>query len=407
MTHKKFTIISSTLIFLYSVTLLLSGKSYSYIPFLLCIFALLLLPITLKNKLPSDFYKLAFCFACYFLITALSLVILGGKLNNLDMPGRTVLILPAIIFLLNFPPQKEWVFSGILIGSFSTGLIAIYHYFFLNIRAFLGFDYMIIQAGNMAMSFGIFSMIIAIQYLKDNKFKLMVIALGCAFLGVLASLLSGARGSWIIAPFIILGILIINRHLLTKKIALVLSVIVLVSASLSYKMVEQRFQSAVSDITKFSEKSDSRSSLGARIEMWKSGYYTFLDNPVFGVGYAERQNYKQNLVDRGLVKPIALQFSRLHNNYIEELSIKGIIGFITLMLFFGMPLYLFIVRGNIKKDIFTQLGVAHILLVMGYCLTQNYINHHSGILHYLMYTVIFYSLVFQKNNQKNTIENPW
>ena len=74
----------------------------------------------------------------------------------------------------------------------------------------------------------------------------------------------------------------------------------------------------MSDLTKFSEQNDSVTSLGTRIEMWKSGYYTFIENPVFNVGYPERNNYKQNLVDRRfIVKPIALLFSRLHNSYME------------------------------------------------------------------------------------------
>ena len=67
-------------------------------------------------------------------------------------------------------------------------------------------------------------------------------------------------------------------------------------------------------------------------------------------------------------------------------------------MFFGVPLYLFFMRGDIKNDVFTQLGLAHILLVMGYSLTQNYINHHSGMLHYLMYTIIFYTLVYRLNH---------
>jgi len=399
MFNKYLPFVSSLLVFLHSATLLVTGKSYSYVALLLCLIALFLLPITLKHKLPSDFYRISFAFLCYFLITALSLFMFGGKLSNLDMPGRTILILPAFILLLQYPPKKDWLFSGVLVGTVLAGLIAIYHYFFLQSRAFMVDDYMVIQSGNMAMSLGVFSLIIAIQYLKEKRLLGVFIACACAFLGVLASLLSGARGSWVVAPFILLGLLIVNRELITKKIALVLTLVVIASAALSYNMVEQRVQKAMQDLTKFSEQGDSRSSLGARIEMWKSGYYTFIENPIFGIGYEVRQDYKQSLVDRELVGPIVMQFTRLHNSYMEELSIKGIIGFATLLLFFGWPLYLIFKRGDLKYDVFTQLGVAHILLVMGYSVTQNYINHHSGMLHYLMYTIIFYSLV--RANQKN------
>jgi len=404
MNTKNLTLLTSLLAFLYSLTLLMSGKSYSYIAILLCIISLLILPITLKNRLPSEFYKIGFSFICYALVTALSLIILGGKLSNLDMPSRTFFILPAFILLLNFPPKKEWVFIGILTGSFVSGLIALYHYQVLDIRAFSDFGYMVIQSGNIAMSLGIFSLIIAIQHLKDKQSAWAIVALICAFFGILASMLSGARGSWVIAPFVIIWLLILNRNLISIKVGVILTVILVSSSLISHNIVDKRIKKAVQDISQFSEQNNSNSSLGARIEMWKSGFYNFSENPIFGIGYKDRQKHNQSLVDNKLVAPVVLKYSRLHNSYIEELSIKGIIGLTTLMLFFCLPLYFFISKKNVKNNIFAQLGIAHITLVMGYCMTQNYINHHSGMLHYLMYTIIFYS-VFLHTNLTSVSEN--
>tara|TARA_R110001583_G_scaffold41292_2_gene131494 strand:- start:1039 stop:2265 length:1227 start_codon:yes stop_codon:yes gene_type:complete len=394
---KKLSFLSSSLIFLYSASLLITGKSYSYIAIFLCIVSLLILPITLKNRLPSDFYKIGLSLVCYGLVTALSLSILGGKLSNLDMPSRTLFILPAFIFLLSFPPKKEWLFMGILTGSFISGLIALYHYKILHIRAFSDFGYMVIQSGDIAMSLGIFSLIIALQYLKNKKTILVIVALICAFSGILASMLSGARGGWIIAPFVIIWLLIINRELISAKVGLTLAIILVSSTLISHNIVDKRIKKAVQDITMLSEKNNSNSSLGARIEMWKSGVYNFIENPIFGIGYKDRQKHNQDLVQRKLVDPVVLKFNRLHNSYLEELSIKGAVGLITLMLFFCISLYFFISKGNVKHNAFAQLGIAHIILVMGYCLTQNYINHHSGILQYLMYTIIFYSIFYHNN----------
>jgi len=398
MLNKRLPLVSSALIFLYSATLLASGKSYSYIAISFCIISLLILPITLKNKLPTDFYKISIALTGYFLITALSLLLMGGKLSNLDMPSRTVFILPAFVFLLNFPPKKEWVFSGILIGSLMCGLIALYHTQILNIRAFFSFDYMVIQSGNMAMSLGLFSLIIAIQYIKEKKIGLSSLATICALAGIFASLLSGARGGWVLAPFILISLLILNRQILSKKVIIILTVTLISGSFLTYNIAENRVQKVVTDITQLSQKHNANTSTGARIEMWKSGIYNFIDHPLFGTGYQERQKYNQILVDNNLVDPIVLNFGRLHNSYIEELSIKGIIGFTALMLFFYFPLYLFLSRGNIKNNVFSQLGVVHIALVMSYCLSQNYINHHSGMLHYLMYTIIFYAMLHHQEN---------
>jgi O-antigen ligase len=84
------------------------------------------------------------------------------------------------------------------------------------------------------------------------------------------------------------------------------------------------------------------------------------------------------------VDPIVLQFGRSNNSFIEELSIKAITGFTALITVFLVPMYFFLRGGNLKHDVFIQLGVAHITLIMGYCVTQNYINHHSSILQCLL-----------------------
>jgi O-antigen ligase len=398
MLSKKLPIMSSVLIFLYSVTLLISGKSYAYIAIPLCIASLVLLPHTLKGKLPADFYKIAAALVSYFLVTALSLFLMGGKLSNLDMPSRTILILPIFIFLLKYPPRKEWLFMGIIVGSILSGLIALYHTQVLNIRAFYGFDYMVIQSGDMAMSLGIFSLIIAIHYIKEKNKILMLLAMTASFAGIMASLLSGARGGWIIMPIVLVGLLIVNRKMISNKIAMLIILILISSSFLSYNIAEKRVQELVTELSEFTEQHQTNTSTGIRIELWKSGVYSFLENPVFGTGYQDRREHKLQQIEKGLVDPVALMYGRLHNSYLEELSIKGSIGFVALMLFFGVPLYLFVRRGDIKNCVFAQLGIAHIILVMGYCLTQNYINHHSGMLHYLMYTIIFYAMLYQQLN---------
>jgi len=398
MFHKKLPLISSVLIFLFSATLLVSGKSYSYIAITLCLVSLLALPITLKHKLPSDVYKIGLALSGYFFVTALSIYWNGGETSNLDMPSRTILIIPALIFLLSYPPKKEWVFKGILVGSFLSGLIALYHSQILHILAFKDFGYMVIQSGDMAMSLGVFSLLISLHYLQEKNKRLAFFALVAAILGILASLLSGTKGGWLITPFVLIWILINKRHLISTKIAIGMLFIGIGIGSISYHNVEQRVDRMVNELNQTAGKMKKGNSSGARIEMWKSGVYAFTAKPIFGIGYQNRQSFNQELVDNNLVDPIVLQFSRLHNSFIEELSIKGIIGLTALMIFFLVPMYFFLRRGKIKHDIFVQLGVTHIILVMGYCLTQNYINHHSGMLQYLMFVIIFYAMLYNESS---------
>ena len=393
--------ISSLLVFLFSATLLASGKSYSYVGSILAVLSLFLLPITLKNKRSLTVYKPWFFISGYFFVTVLSLLWSGGELSKLDAPGRVILLFPVLIFLLSYPPKKEWVLKGILVGSALTGFIALYHHQILNIRAFSDFKYMVIQSGDIAVSLGVFSFIIALFYFKEKKKLLSFLALIASFLGIFASLLSGARGGWVLLPLVLLWLLIINRHLISKNMLIAITFIAIIAGGIGYKIVEKRIDAVFVEISQLTEQNNANTSSGARIEMWKSGLYAFASKPVFGIGYENRKAFSQKLVDEKKVDPIVLEFTRLHNVYIEELAIKGIIGFIALMFFFLAPLYFMFIKGDLKNNIFSQLGVTHVVLVMGYCLTQNYINHQSGMMQYLMFIVIFYTMLDNKTEKIN------
>ena len=392
--------VSSLLVFLFSATLLASGKSYSYIAFILAIFSFFILPITLKKKVPIKAYRLWFLMSGYFFITLTSLLWNGGDLSNLDAPSRSILLFPALIFLLSYPPKKEWVLKGILLGSFISGLIALYHTQILNIRAFSSFKYMVIQSGNIAASLGVLSFVIFFYFFKEKNKNLSILSLISSLLGIFASLLSGARGGWVLLPFVLIWLLIINRHLIPKKMITGMMIIGILSSLLGYHIAEKRIALVFDDITQLTEKNDPDSSSGSRILMWKAGVYAFKSAPIFGIGYDNRKDFLKELVNKNKVNALVLRHGRLHSNYIEELAMKGIIGFISLMTFFLAPIYFFLCKKNLRNNVFAQLGVTHIILVMGYCLTQNYINHQSGMIQYLMFVIIFYSIFFNETIKK-------
>jgi Lipid A core - O-antigen ligase and related enzymes len=125
------------------------------------------------------------------------------------------------------------------------------------------------------------------------------------------------------------------------------------------------------------------SSSGVRLELWKAALLIAAENPITGAGYTNIMAAKQKLVDQGYSDAVIVGSSRAHNQYLEELQVKGLIGFGTLIFMLSAP-WIATRKGKRNGSPENQLSIVllrcHLILVAGCMLTQHYINHHSGIL---------------------------
>ena len=295
---------------------------------------------------------------------------------------------------------------SIIIGSYLAGFIALYFTLELNRRAFLDLGYMVIQSGDIAMSLGIFSTIISIYYFQLNKRLTAFLSVGGALLGIMASLLSGARGGWVFSFLILIAILFINRNLISQKLQLLSAATLFIILAAAYPLAEKRVSSAISEVEHYIVDNKSNTSTGYRFELWKSAYYSFIDKPIFGQGFDGILQSKLQQVAEEKISNNALRYERSHNIFFAEAATKGIIGLMVLLMFFFAPLNLF--RKNyqqaktIEQKTINLLGLSHILLTMGYGMTQNFINHHSGMLYYVVYSCIFIAISFHLATENRT-----
>src|SRR5690606_37301905 len=105
--------------------------------------------------------------------------------------------------------------------------------------------------------------------------------------GVLGSLLSGSRGGWVGLPLVLLVLYRAYSEFISRRMKLVLPVVLVVAAGVLYQVpqlgVQQRVHAAFEDIPLF-QQGDSDTSLGARFEVWKAASQLALMKPVFGWG---------------------------------------------------------------------------------------------------------------------------
>ena len=399
-------------IFLFFTLLLMFPKGYNYGSTALLVLSILFLCYLLYKRVGflevvRQNKAIFFVTTFYFLVSLFFIFFHGEKIKLIDNPLRAFLFLSVIIFIVYSSLKFDILLYSIPLGSFISGVVALYQYYILSLESAF-YNQMKIQSGDMAMSLGLFSFSIAFYFLDVKKSKLALFSVGCGIFGVLASILSFARGGWISAPFIVITLLFLYRYLLSRKVLIGLSLILCFGGALL--MMNNQFTGRISDakyqLDVYLSSYNKVSSVGERLDMWKIGSKAFLEHPVSGWSLKELDYYKKDLADKDVVTKASISFSHLHNQFIDELAKKGIVGGIAILSIFIIPLYLFYRNavGQLNKRIkfISILGIVHVLSMIIYCMSQSFLAHNSGNIFYFFVLFLFYA--FMVNESTTTSE---
>ena len=399
-------------IFLFFTLLLMFPKGYNYGSTALLVLSILFLCYLLYKRVgflevvrqnKAIFGVTTF----YFLVSLFFIFFHGEKIKLIDNPLRAFLFLSVIIFIVYSSVKFDILLYSIPLGSFISGVVALYQYYILSLESAF-YNQMKIQSGDIAMSLGLFSFGISFYFLDAKKSKLALFSIGCGIFGVLASILSFTRGGWISAPFIVITLLFLYRYLLSRKVLIGLSLILCFGGALL--MMNNQFTGRISDakyqLDVYLSSYNKVSSVGERLDMWKIGSKAFLEHPVSGWSLKELDYYKKDLADKDVVTKASISFSHLHNQFIDELAKKGIVGGIAILSIFIIPLYLFYRNavGQLNKRIkfISILGIVHVLSMIIYCMSQSFLAHNSGNIFYFFVLFLFYA--FMVNESTTTSE---
>jgi len=103
--------------------------------------------------------------------------------------------------------------------------------------------------------------------------------------------------------------------------------------------VMERTELAAESFSSYYHEQKSDTSVGARLEMWKSSYLIFKENPIFGVGEGNFKEGNIKLINKGLINSNVGQFNHPHGEYITTIVEQGIVGLIVLLFLFFSPLF--------------------------------------------------------------------
>ena len=371
------------------MALMLLGLGYS----VYCLFKKM--PFALTKEAKWLIWTLLF----YFSIFVLSWLIHDGKIRELDNPSRAILLIPVFLLLLKTPPKLSTFLWSVPLGSVLAGFMAIYDKFILQSEAAFSSRIMYIQGGDIAMSLGLFSMAIALYFWQKTQRKQSALCILAALFGILGSILSTARGGWPALPILLIALLWMYRRNLSKTFFITLiglfAIAIIGIAQMPNNRMSERFAAAQYDIQQYLERGNGSTSVGARFDMWQSVFIMVQEKPILGWGIQGAPQKRHQLAEQGIISQYAGQFTHAHNQYLDDLSKRGIVGLVAFLAIFVIPLRRFM--PGLKSDsaetkLIATLGTLHVLAVMIYCLSQSFFTHNSGNLFYFFLTIVWYAL---------------
>ena len=332
------------------------------------------------TALEKDEKLFLFAISLFFAV-ALVAVIFGEDpsqgVHKLSKFLRFLLVIP-IYFLFRKVKISESVFwYGIVCGAILSGLMAIYEATIGPVYQFrwdqvAGATHPILF-GDIALTMGVISML-GIRHYRAINSKLIILPIAGLLLGLIASFLSGSRGSWVALPIFIILLIWFIRAYLPRKLVVAVGVVLVILPIASYMTpglhVAKRVDDAFEQLSNYRDSginSHARdTSVGTRLEMWQAALTIFKENPVLGVGWGGYQPNAKKLVEQGLRNPAAAAWGHPHNEYFSVMASSGMVGLVALLILFLAPLRNFIHAIKWGSDSSRALGMAGVIIVTGY-----------------------------------------
>ena len=383
--------------------LLAAVKPVSLIIFWLLVLIGILVLIKGRKRLilTKELKIMASLFLLYFLIILLSeftsnMPKASIKLVDRDLP---FLFAPFVVLAISYSNiEFKNIVTSFKIGVIIAGLISFTQFLFHYQTSRYSGMYHANMYGDLV---SLMTIIAISQFSKESK-KNLILTFFAFIFGITAITLSGSRGSFlsflIVVIFYILYILL-KEKVSFKQVIIFLSISILSSfIIIKYtNYIDKRFELIKIEIDNWQEGKNLTSSIGMRLEMYKSGLKAFKASPIFGYGFqlSPKAAAKFASKDKMVQWKLHNEYNHLHNELLTNAVSEGIIGLFALLAIWFIPFYLFF--KNRKKHIailgmtiiisYFLLGQTHAIFGIEY-LNELYIV----IISFLLYKMKEYSI---------------
>ncbi len=356
-------------------------------------------------------------FGFYFFSVLLSSTVTGwseSSYHRLGTEMKYLAFFPFYLYIRQHPAAWRGLILAIPLGGIVLGLQAIYDTYFSGIGFAKGIYGPIIY-GNLSVLLAVFSLIFALT--NRNKFWVGINLLA-AVLAMLAVIYSGSRNAWLAAiiSLIILPFLIGARTTfwrVSSGYMAIVAVAAMMIISTPYS-ITSRFGVAADEFKSYFHHDFSAgnekiytTSVGVRLEMWRSALIIIKNNPLLGVGPGNMGLAMNELVEKGYApqavyrNPAGIRGIHVHNAYFEVMGTQGIVGLSVLLLMLFYPLYVFVHNKHYDRRI-ASLGIILMSGFMIFSLTEIPFIHDNFSSIFLTFLSVFFAWIMHAKYSPRT-----
>ncbi len=225
------------------------------------------------------------------------------------------------------------------------------------------------------------------------------------FCGVVTLYINQSRASWGIfglgAVIILYGVIKSGK----KKLVLTVALVLLIVVALQTSVVKERVAMIQSDIENF-QSGNNNTSLGIRADLAGISIYYFKKFPIFGIGprrLGDSAFTSQYLNRNDYTFPVEIHQSHFHNQYLEDLTTKGVVGAFSLLFLLGsFTIYFFLKR---KIELYSSLGTIVTATFIVFGLSEVTFMQYLVTVVFVVMMPVLIALVEQSENSGLILEN--
>ncbi len=385
-------------------------NSYIFVLVFLCSIYFLFVKKDKKPLLKEEKIILS-AFGLFFLSFIISAALNGWtELQTRELGNELMFlwIIPVYFLIREYKFSLDAFFAGIILSIPIIFLFSLYEYYYVSTPVLIGAYSQLFLGPITVLLLLFYAEAYKVFFGRKNIFWVLPIIYA---LGLFVIIFTFARSAYLtlIIGTTVYVVLFLGR-LRYKLIAGTFLVIIFVSL-ISIEKVNDRVMTAVNNVENYINEKNINSnkintSVGIRLEMWRSSQYAIKSHPLFGIGAANHSNFIKKYIKQGKVHAGVAKHGHLHNSFVEVISSKGIVGLIILLLLFYYPVY--IAWKNRKRCLkcYKYAVILSISLTSMSIGESMLINKNNAISYFIFFSTVLFSHMMRQlysNNFKKQI----
>ena len=325
--------------------------------------------------------------------------------RDIDNSSRFMLLIP-LFFVFKEINSFRFIQRIIFVSTILTSTVVIVNYFFLDV--YRGYYNSCISGSQVSFVLGSISLFNLLSKSTLNERLMFSIPVILAFSSVI---LSQTRGVIVFIPFIIVVVYYLKNYKLNFKLNFLIIftfTTAIIALTKFVPSLNHRYNETIENIIHLKDEITNdnvkmNTSLSIRYIYIKYSLLSFLENPLWGSG---RKGFRDNMHDSVYSTEIANSYSHAHNQFVSDLAMRGIFGFLSTISFVLILLWIFFIFRHKGEEIYSSYGIIVIFSYIMFFLTDSpFIGSMHSTLFFIFSCILFFCASSNKYNDYNLISD--